>query len=188
MPNERLTQVASAAAPDESAVTAGVTEIRGLIDATAWRAPLPGEVHHGDHLTVDVQDLASVPSAAGLSSLVETALGMNQQFFRADVSRMSPHDPLLVVRVRPGSGDAASWLDALGNDTLGPHSTRKVTFVMSLSEADGGWIHLPAGSNATVHSPGSISAWVSLRPWTLEPLSSGERLFLIGRLHGPAYR
>gem|GEM_PF-5010915 len=76
----------------------------------------------------------------------------------------------------------------VGSDIEGPQSRRKVTFAFSLTSTDGAAIWLPAGSSATVDSAGGLSAWLAFRPWGLTPLVEGERLFVLGRLHGPPFQ
>lgn len=181
-PNERLTQVASAGLGDPALIEA----ITAQIDPAAWRDPVDGEVFFHDGADIAVQPLLPGDSAAVAAQLQDIAAALNERFFAADIVGSHLGDPPLLVRARLGSVPKGPRADALGSDLVS-HSTRKVTWVFVLTEADGGWVHLPAGSDAPTPNVGTLAAWVSSRPWLLTPTTSGERLFLIGRLHGPAF-
>ena len=138
----------------------------------------------GAAVAVQPVDAASSPLAA-VRNVVET---LNERFFGLQV-RPEMSEPALLVRVAPSTiAGAASALvtDPLGSDLMGA-ATRKITYVLSLVDSDQGWIHLPSGSDTADSTAGSLSVWASFRPWTLQPTSSGERIFLLGRLHGPSF-
>lgn len=177
--NDRLTQVASG----EVGLSL-VQDVVSTIDPSSWRPPRPGELPAIDGVNVAVQTLRSEEALAQMNQIVHV---MNAQFFAADLTGMRSDDPPLVVRVQPGEVSPLG-LDDLATELLAPFSTRKVTWVLALNDADGGWPTLPAGSPANANAAGAASAWLSLRPWTLSPLGEGERLFVLGRHHGPAFR
>lgn len=177
--NDRLTQVASG----EVGITLAES-VLSAVDSEAWRAPRVGELPMVDGVDVVVQPLVSNEAISQMNQVVHA---MNAQFFAADLVGLSADDPPLVVRVQPGEPIVAG-LEGLATELLAPFSTRKITWVLALTDADGGWPTLPAGSPASADGAGTASAWLSLRPWTLSPLIDGERLFLLGRHHGPAFR
>lgn len=174
-----------------------VGQLIATIDEAKWRPPTPTEVRAVDTNTVQVQSLA--PDGYPLVAEVVRAVAMlNAQFFGADINGQQEDDPPLMVRLRVGeSGSPFDPLDSLGSDIEGDNegrtnTSRKLTWVLSLSDAEGsaqgGWFVMPGGSDKVEPTPGEVSVFPAFRLWTLAPLEAGERLLLLGRLHGPAFR
>jgi len=179
----RLSQVASASLDGEDLVSTVLNEV----DPAGWRTATAGEVHQSHDVVVDVQP---VQHDGAVAQIAEIAASMNAQFFGLDTWGMVDHDPALVVRVRPAKSteNVLSDAEAAGSSEVAPpFGTRKVTFVCALNEADGGWIQMAAGSPVAESAAEAISAWVAMRSWSLGSIV-GERLFLLGRLHGPPFR
>lgn len=188
-PNERLTQVASAVLGDPAFAEA----ILSHIDSDAWRPPAAGELFASDIADIAVQPFPFNDPHPILAQLHDVVATLNARFFAAELVGPHPDDPPMLVRIgssmttMPGADrDRALGSETLGSDLV-THSTRKVSWAFVLTDAAGGWVHLPAGSDAPTPEVGTLAAWVSSRPWQLTPCIRGERILMLGRMHGPAF-
>ncbi|MBP9066730.1 MAG: 2OG-Fe(II) oxygenase, partial [Candidatus Microthrix sp.] len=94
-------------------------------------------------------------------------------------------DPPVLVLYRPGQGHYGWHPDAATTSPL-----RKLTFTLQLSEADsyeGGDLEVQ-GFGPTNREVGSMTIFPSFFWHRVTPVTAGERLALVGWMHGPSFR
>lgn len=158
--------------------------LRNSIDLDAFQ---PVTMTRDDRLVRDVQtmgiDFTAQPEF--LNKIVGTLNAVNDMHFRFDVHGVLDEDPPVLALYRPGQGHYDWHPDAATTSPL-----RKLTFTLQLSEADsyeGGDLEIQ-GFGTAKREVGSMIFFPSFFWHRITPVTSGERLALVGWVHGASFR
>jgi PKHD-type hydroxylase len=158
--------------------------LRDSIDVDAFE---PVTMERDGERVRDVQVLGIDFSAQPefLDKIVGTLNAVNDLHFRCDLFGVVDEDPPVLVLYRPGQGHYGWHPDAATTSPL-----RKLTFTLQLSEADsyeGGDLEVQ-GFGPTNREVGSMTIFPSFFWHRVTPVTAGERLALVGWMHGPSFR
>lgn len=120
-----------------------------------------------------------------LDKIVDTLNAVNDLHFRFDLFGVLDQDPPVLVLYRPGQGHYHWHPDAATTSPM-----RKLTFTLQLSEPDsyeGGDLEVQ-GFGTSTREAGSMSIFPSFFWHRVTPVTAGERLALVGWMHGASFR
>ena len=160
----------------------------------ARAAPLPWEVsriNDGDaEAAARAAEQCSLATCAhevigadGLRQILATITAHNRRCWRA---ALSGELELNVIRYRTG-GHYQRW----HSDLFGAASTRKLSFTVQLSDPfayTGGALEFIELAEPAGRQQGAVVVFPSYAVHRVTPVTSGERVALVGWLHGPPFR
>lgn len=168
------------------------TECRAIVDEVlrddAWH---PTGIYgpEGGRATVDSDERSGrsspVPDIDGwpTTALIDAIAAANDERFRLELSVIPPDDAPSVLSYRAGSADHFR-----SHRDTGPFApTRKLTFVVQLSDADsyvGGDLVFPELGRSATRDSGSLITFPSHEFHLVTPLLSGTRYVVVGWVHG----
>lgn len=120
-------------------------------------------------------------------AIIEAMLALNRRRFMFDVVGWPSSDPPIVLKYL---GEQRDHFDT-HRDIGAAFSTRKLSFTLQLSHPSsyrGGGVHFPTCRSLACRSRGSLTVFPAFLPHQVEAVEDGERLALVGWLHGPAFR
>lgn len=121
-------------------------------------------------------------------NLIAEAIAIaNMSHFRFELTSLPDFDPPTVLRYsHENRGHFERHVDIVA-----PLSTRKLSYVVQLSDPDdygGGDLLFPDLSGHASSERGSITVFPSFVAHEVRPVTRGERLAIVGWVHGPAFR
>jgi len=179
--------VASAFEPRATQVLS-TDDARALADALISRSWSPLEQHVADHVhrRVEVQQLPVDEFGALTGHLREVMLSVNDLHYRFDVTGSRRSDAPHGVRYTSEHGHYDWHVDA---GSAWP--TRKLSLVLFLSDPGdyaGGALEVSGAGSIEPPPPGIGVMFPSFMPHRVTKVTAGERLVVVGWMHGPTFR
>lgn len=122
-----------------------------------------------------------------LDAIVEAVSIANMAHFRFDLTGIAEFDPPTVVKY---SGEDRGHFER-HVDIVAPLATRKLSFIVQLSDPSeyvGGRLVFSDIDGTASEERGSMTVFPSFAAHEVVPLVRGERLVVVGWVHGPSFR
>lgn len=170
--------------------------LASALDPKLWRracvAPPSGRLPASGLVREDERKVYEQPIPGPMiSEILDTVMDLitiaNGEHFRFDLTGFQKDDEPMILRY-----------DGASRDFFVPHfdiaqrfSTRKLSFTVQLSPAsgyEGGDLVFPVAPRVAARGQGDITIFPAWRTHLVEPVTCGERLALVGWVHGPTFR
>jgi len=163
--------------------------LRDLVAAGEWEpAGITGPAGAGDAYDAKVRSatLGALPDDGSwpLDQLVVALGEINSEVYRFDLAGLFASDRPAVARYRAEDADHFRP----HQDAGGVHARRKLTYVVQLSPSEGyrgGDLVFGESGKVAPRDEGTLIVFPSTQTHVVTPVITGERLALVGWVHGP---